>query len=58
MRVVVNLFLSWVVSSKFRGWDFVGWSFRPIFRVSVILAFGRFGQSLVVIMYELLYVFG
>ena len=34
-------FLSWVVSSKFRGWvvsDLVGWSFRPIFRVSVVLA--------------------
>ena len=29
--------LSWVVSSKFRGWvvsDLVGGSFRPIFRVS------------------------
>ena len=29
--------MSWVVSSKFRGWvisDLVGWSFRPIFRVS------------------------
>ena len=37
MRVVLALFLSWVVSSKFRGWvvsDLVGWSFWPIFRVS------------------------
>ena len=58
MRVVLALFfLSWVVSSKFSGWvvsDLVGWLFRPIFRVSVILAFGRFGQSLEVIMYELM----
>ena len=37
MQVVLALFLSWVVSSKFRGWvvlDLVGWSFRPIFRMS------------------------
>ena len=55
------VFLFWVVSSKFSGLvflDLVGWSFWPIFRVSVILAFGRFGQSLEVIMYELLYVYG
>ena len=38
MRVIlVRVDLSWVVSSKLRGWvvsDFVGGSFRPIFRVS------------------------
>ena len=53
-------FLSWVVSSKFRGWvvlDLVGWSFRPIFRVSHF-SIGRFGQSLKVIMHALLYVYG
>ena len=59
MRVVLALFLSWVVSSKFRGWvvsDLVGWSFQPIFRVSHF-GFGCFGQSLKVIMYALLYVY-
>ena len=37
MRVVLALFFSWVVSSKFRGWvvsDLVGWLFRPVFKVS------------------------
>ena len=55
------VFLFWVVSSKFRGWvvsDFVGWSFRPIFRVSQFGLSSLWPKSEKVIMYALLYDYG